>query len=246
MRCNFDRWVELNPGYEVRVLDRGDVDGLLSDWPFPLDSMPPAALSDIVRAKLLVDDGGVWADASVFPVKPLDEWLPELVSPIGFFAFERPAPDRPVSSWFLACSPGHELMGAWWREVRRFWERPRTVSSVESAIPPDPVATVSPAANPDASPYFWYHYLFQYVLEQDPSMAHLWENCRKLPAEPAHDLQTLLRENPKANHKMVVAATSRSPVQKLDWRKEYPVDFLRNLGSRPAGLFGRLFSRHPS
>ena len=61
------------------------------------------------------DDGGVWVDASVVPVKPLSQWLGDALTEAGFFAFERPGPDRPISSWFLAATPRNLIFREWWK-----------------------------------------------------------------------------------------------------------------------------------
>ena len=139
--------------------------------------MSNQALSDIVRAKLLLQ-GGVWADATVFPTEPLDAWLPDRLKDAGFFAFERPGVDRALSSWFLAVSPEHGMMRKWWAEVVRFWSKPR---SVRMDIPENPVWEVSPdgGAAKDEYPYYWFHYLFGYLLETDADFAAQWDRCRK-------------------------------------------------------------------
>ena len=60
----------------------------------------PEAFADQIRIEILHLHGGVWADATTICAKPLDEWLPERMG-TGFFAFERPAQDRMIASWFL-------------------------------------------------------------------------------------------------------------------------------------------------
>jgi hypothetical protein len=55
--------------------------------------------------ELLRRHGGVWADATCYCLQPLAEWLPSKLAPAGFFAFDRPAPDRMLASWFLAAQP---------------------------------------------------------------------------------------------------------------------------------------------
>jgi mannosyltransferase OCH1-like enzyme len=90
-RLCFDRWAALNPDYELRILDFNDVRRLLGDSSIPFYSMrPQAALSNVTRARLLLRRGGIWVDSTLFPLQPLDEWLPETLQNTGFFAFERP------------------------------------------------------------------------------------------------------------------------------------------------------------
>jgi hypothetical protein len=230
VRHNLARWRHLNPGYRFRVLTRADVAPLLGRYGLPLDSMTPQALSNIVRARLLIEQGGVWVDASLLPLRPLDDWLPALVREGGFFAFERPGPDRPLSSWFLAATPDHPLLHAWWREIERYWARARTLVP---GIPDDPAGSVAPdvAAASDTHPYFWFHYLFAHLLETDTRIGALWERCAKLSAEPPHRLQMLFGAVSQLPClEKIRAAAAAAPVQKLNWRVDYPLDTLATLG----------------
>jgi hypothetical protein len=186
-------------------------------------SIPVQALSDIFRARLLLEEGGIWVDATVYPSYPLRQWLPEAIAGTGFFAFSSPGADRLISSWFLAASPGHLLMQAWWREICRFWSAPRSMTNYSGKmIPPDPLATVSAAGNtPGAYPYFWFHYLFHYALETNPDCKAAWDDCKKLAAIPATLLQQLVRTNRNPTAHEIMEATQCAPVQKLDWRLKY-------------------------
>jgi FkbM family methyltransferase len=224
VRLNFDRWKSLNPGYSVEILDAASVVRSLADFPLPLSALPPQALSDVVRAYILSTRGGIWVDASVLPTRPLDEWLPEVITQSGFFAFERPAPDRPISSWFLAATAENQMLKSWWAAVQNFWSAPRTL--VEG-IPDDPVSSVS--MQNGSYPYFWFHYLFQLLLERDPEFSAAWAKCTKLSADAPHILQGLLGENPQLEFEAIAEIALLAPVHKLNWRAQYPIELLRQL-----------------
>ncbi len=223
VQLNFERWAALNPQYRLEVLERSHVASLLQDSVFPTIALPPQALSDVVRARLLLTRGGIWVDASLFPVKRLDDWLPDVLTSAGFFAFERPGSDRPLSSWFLAATPDHFIFRQWWSEIAKFWSRPRRLIE---GIPLNPVASVAPetAAQTDEFPYFWFHYLFQYLLDTSPEVAALWEHCFKFPAERPAKLQSLFGNNDAPSNTQIIEAASSAPVQKLNWRTTYPLD----------------------
>lgn len=232
VRLCFDRWAELNPGYELQILDQERVDDLMRRAGVRYDALTPQALSDAVRTRLLLNTGGVWADATVLPMAPLDEWLPEATKETGFFAFERPGPDRPISSWFIATSARHFAMKLWWDEIARFWSKPRQLASYSGqAIPEDPVGSVSAGKGADSGeyPYFWFHYLFQYLLEREPRFAAMWAKSRHCSADGPHSLQFLFRDNPTPSFEEIADAAARAPVQKLNWRVEYPIDVLTRL-----------------
>ena len=234
IRICHGKWVRLNPDYEVVVLDGDDVARLLEGTSIPFRSMPVQALSDIVRARLLLDQGGVWADSSVMPIAPLEGWLPEAVGASGFFAFERPGPDRPISSWFLASAPGNRLLALLWREIERFWSRPRRIVHYPKEIAPDPIAEVAPEAGGagDTYPYYWFHYLFRYVIETDPEGAALWRRCAHRSALPALRLLLMFESKPDPSLFEIMDAASGAPVHKLDWRAPYPLDLFAALGEQ--------------
>jgi FkbM family methyltransferase len=234
VQWNLARWRLLNPEYGVTALNAEDVAALLQDSGLPWQDMTPQALSDVVRAKLLAQRGGIWVDASVMAARPLDTWLPEAVSQTSFFAFARPAPDRPLSSWFLAGSPEHYLAVKWWEQVRRFWTGRRTLARYEGrVVPPDPVATVSPATQtPGEYPYFWFHYLFGYLIKTDEDFGNQWAACNRLAADPAHALQMLFSSAARPGCDQIQAALDAAPVHKLNWRVNYPIQELDKVLSR--------------
>ncbi len=217
-----------NPTYRLEILDRHDVAALLEAEQIQISELTPQTLSNIVRARLLVANGGIWVDASLFPVRPLDVWLPALLTGAGFFAFARPKPDRLISDWFLVATPDNPILRELWREIRRFWAKPR---HLKPGIPEDPVASVSSevAAATDTYPYFWFHYLFELVVRTRPDIASLWENCVRSPADNPHQLQFLFRDNVAPSDAEIMGAVNAAPVQKLNWRASYPLDLLTAL-----------------
>jgi Capsular polysaccharide synthesis protein len=224
----FSRWARLNPEYQLRVLEASDATAALASHNFP--DIPVQALTDILRVKLLLEQGGIWVDATLLPVVPLQGWLPGLMAGTDMFAFARPGPDRPISSWFLAAAPGHIIIRKLWHEILRFWHKPRRMAQYNGGpTPPDPAASVAPRAGgaTDEYPYFWLHYLFQYLLETDAAFASAWALCPEVSAGPPHRLQTICTV--PVTSEVVYAAAAEAPVQKLNWRASYPLDVLARL-----------------
>jgi hypothetical protein len=228
VRLNFGRWSKLNPSHRLQILELSDVEVLFQGLDLSIDLIPVQALSDLVRARLLRDNGGIWVDATVFPVRPMYDWLPEMVTEAGFFAFERPGPDRIISSWFLVAAPGNVLMREQWNEAARFWSKPRRL--VEGT-PVDPVRAVSPneASATGTYPYFWFHYLFQYVVETNAEASAVWGLSKRLHAGPPHRLQSLFACDRDPEPLAVLEAAHAAPVQKLNWRASYPIDLLASI-----------------
>jgi hypothetical protein len=228
VRLNFDRWATLNPHYRLEILDRHDVEVLFREDDLPIAELPVQVLSDIVRARLLRDSGGIWVDAALFPVKPLDDWLPDVLSNAGFFAFERPKPDRLIASWFLVAARNGPVFRELWEEIKRFWSKRR---QLVSGIPADPLGSVSPdiAGTSDTYPYFWFHYLFEFVVRTRPDVASQWNACVRLPADGGHRMQFLFERDANPSDAEIRLAAGAAPVQKLNWRTAYPLEMLNAL-----------------
>jgi hypothetical protein len=228
VRLNFDRWTRLSPDYRLEILDQRDVDALFKEDDLAIADQPVQVLSDVVRARLLCDHGGIWADAALFPVRPLDDWLPDTLNSAGLFAFERPRPDRLIASWFLVASKHSPIFRELWGEIKRFWSKPR---QLVRGIPADPIGSVSPdtADTSDTYPYFWFHYLFEYVVRSRPEAAAQWNACVRLPADAGHRMQFLFAGDANPSEAEIQLAANAAPVQKLNWRTAYPRGVLNAL-----------------
>lgn len=224
VRLNFERWSLLNPGYRLEIFDQPAAETVLADLPLSLTQLTPQAFSDVLRARLLLQTGGIWADASVFPTQSLDDWLPSVTGASGFFAFERPGPDRPISSWFLAATADNAMIRAWWQKVRNYWSSPRTL---RVGIPDDPVGAVTDWKH--SFPYFWFHYLFQELLDRDEEFASAWANCKKVPANAPCIMQRRMAEKLEIGLEEITHIATLAPVHKLDWRNPYPLELLAAL-----------------
>lgn len=224
VRLNFERWLSLNPDYEMQILDEQAVQQLVSPVIPHWSELAPQALSDVVRTLLLLNGGGVWVDASVYPSVPLRHWLPSHITSSGFFAFARPGPDRPISSWFLVATPENPMMKALASEVTKYWAVRR---SLVNGIPDDPVAAVQ--FWPGQYPYFWFHYLFQLLLDRDRTFSEAWANCVQVSAEGPHLMQGILGQNPEVGQDELREIAAVAPVHKLDWRQAYPLEALSSI-----------------
>jgi hypothetical protein len=234
VRANLARWEKLNPDYELRVLDERDADALLAGKGYEDAHFWDAAKSDIVRLELLGQTGGFWVDATVFPVLPLSQWVDRIESPQGFFAFSSPGWDRPLSSWFLAASRGNRIIARWLAETRRFW-REESGRRPEFGTPRDPVAEVAPGAGKARRryPYYWVHYLFAYLLADQPGFRAAWDDCPRMAANEPHALLRRLSKDARIADASLQALLEQSPLHKLDWRIPLHPSFLRRAQAYP-------------
>jgi hypothetical protein len=160
-------WEVHNPSWLIRCLDRRDFVDFIDNAELRAaigdPDQPPEASSDRLRIALLAQHGGVWIDATVYCLRPLNDWLFGVLTS-GFFAFDRPAPDRLVSSWFLAAEQDNYLVRRWAEITLSYWE-----------------------GRAHRDHYFWFHHLFGREYEKNPDFRLISDNTVKIsPAGPAY------------------------------------------------------------
>jgi len=187
-------WERRNPGWDVVALSNDSI----ASYVDIADAVPnsrgkwftPEAHSDLLRVALLARYGGVWADATTWCARSLDEWLPSH-APSGWFAFERPGPDRMLASWFLVSDSDALVPRSWQRACDSYWE-----------------------GRSSSDDYFWFHHLFESCYNTDPIVHATWDLTRRLPAGPPHSLQERLHEEVQP-HDIEALNGAGSPVLKL-------------------------------
>lgn len=114
------RWKELNPGWKVNVLSSKTIVKYVPEY-YDITKQSKfdrnyQAKSDLLRLMLLKQYGGIWVDASVYPMLPLDDFISDILNDVGFFTyrFMKRSHRRETVSWFLvANSPNHYLLKMW-------------------------------------------------------------------------------------------------------------------------------------
>lgn len=151
-------WIDMNPGWEVKLWTGCP----FSEFPVPAD-ITITSYSNLVRLKLLREEGGVWADATTICRVALDDWLPLIMSHCDFFAFSKPGPDRPLANWFLAARPGNFIVVQMLASARKFWRDQERMTRV----------------------YHWTHYSFDWLLRTSPAFARAWAETPQISAAPS-------------------------------------------------------------
>jgi hypothetical protein len=126
------RWKTLNPDWEVKVLSYDNIAEYCPEF-FKIKGKhgkthPHAKQANLLRFLLLSKYGGVWTDASVYPMKPLSEFYDQIVNETEFFSF-RFLPRftdndgiREIETWFLvAKSPHNYLIDKWLENYIKFY-----------------------------------------------------------------------------------------------------------------------------
>ncbi len=236
VRCCVASWRRENPGWHLRVLDR-------SDWAaFPelawVVAKPAISLqhrSDLLRLHLLTTVGGVWADATVFCNRSLDDWLPDYFED-NFFAFSSTKKDREISNWFLAGTGASRLLTGWYDAMFRFWQsmefpaqgywRQQLVRKLMSLRKRHWVTNEIWFGNfllrrIKAYPYPINMYLFDKLLHESDTAQRCWEQHVKLSDRDCEYLQNPLGINrPVTAESRVFLETGVAPLYKLNWRQD--------------------------
>ena len=173
-------WRIRNPTWTINLLDSNSLDRVvqLPEFYGKLPNIPMPALSDIVRIHILAEHGGIWADATTWCARSLDEWLTKVVVKTGFFAYANPAPGRPISTWFLAALPHHAIVQRLKVATDNLWR-----SIAEQQV------KVQITDDPNSRDYFWFHRLFACLLEEDEHVADTWHSGTQISADAPHYLQ---------------------------------------------------------
>lgn len=155
-------WEINNPDWTIHCLDRHTVIPFIDDGAVRAvidhPDRTPQVRAERIRIALLEQYGGVWADATTYCLRPLNEWLLNSL-PSGFFAFANPIPGRTVSTWFLAAKPGNYTIQRWSRLAVEYWE-----------------------GRTDAHEYFWLNFVFAAECEKNPEFRLIWDKTPKISA----------------------------------------------------------------
>jgi hypothetical protein len=191
-----ESWRACNPGWDIRLWDHASANELV-----PWDSLPTGLkvtpYSDILRTEILKAQGGVWADATILCIRPLDDWLPPVMCQTDFFAFSRPGPDRAIASWFLAGRPDSSVIRALSKTVRDFWRRQEKPTRV----------------------YHWFQYIFEYLERTSGPFRKAWETAPRINATPMLLLQIRLVAG-KAPDAGEIEMLRAMPMHKLTHKQE--------------------------
>ncbi len=228
-RCHAS-WVARNPGWDVRFLDERSLSAVTAiDYrATELGSQLPNHRANVLRLELLARHGGVWADATTFCTRPLEEWLlPRMAS--GFFAFANPTRTRLLATWLLAAEPGNPLVERLLDVVFDYWGR-RTFRDYPRLEPWFARRLGSTAWGRGLwfglllrdvlrmRPYFALPYAFERLVRDDEVVRRIWEATPKLAADGAHGPKRAGLLSPLTPELRAEMDARAVPVYKLSWK----------------------------
>lgn len=238
-------WRDRNPGWDVKVLDSStasEASGLDEQWILDRPDISMQFLSDIIRIALLARHGGVWADATVYCARPLDDWLPEHMSS-GFFAFEGLRGGRMIASSFLAAEKGNLIPSCLLRALlntfgKRHFTANQTRWGLKLRAALKPLLGLSPSTTRlwftplftdwlRLYPYFAFHYMFGKLALEDKQFARIWYNTPKLPGAELVKLKKAGKKGLFNDDLRQFITFGTSPAHKLVWQLDVEAAFWR-------------------
>lgn len=200
-----ESWEINNPTWNIEYLSWGNLNRYVSDAPYLTDSaktIEPAAVSDIARLSLLTNHGGVWADATLLCMQPLDSWVVEAVRPAGLWMYHGHGAGMSAlngpASWFMASERGAPLIAKWKTACDNYWLDRTTAHN-----------------------YFWLDGLFRQLHDSDPEFRAQWQLAPYLYCEGRGQSHCLAGGNKlvSVDSKLQECLRTRPPyVLKLWWR----------------------------
>ena len=105
VRACHESWKRLNPNWDVVLLSDLTLSQYLNSEDFLSRHRYPSIqkYSNHIRLLLLKKHGGLWVDADLICLKPLDTWL-QNAGKSGVFMFSRPSKDRSFANWLIYAS----------------------------------------------------------------------------------------------------------------------------------------------
>jgi hypothetical protein len=162
-------WKQKNTNWNIIELDDNNINNYINISEYIPNinkkNISKTALSDIIRIILLKKYGGLWCDATTFCMTSLDNWLDNYIHE-GFFAFNKPGPGRLISSWFIYGNKDNYLIDKWFNCTIDYWNN-----------------------HDEMHTYFWFHYLFNDLYNNDKTLKKKWDNIKKISADGPHYLQ---------------------------------------------------------
>lgn len=158
-------WELLNPGWNIELVSEHN----LSDYvKIPYINHPDIdhpAKSDIIRLKLLSEHGGVWADATLLCMIPLDRWIYDAIEPSGFWMYHGRDNGKGPASWFIVSLKQSIIASKWYNSADNFW---KDKLKQKGKIQYD---------------YFWMDDLFKKLYENDRVFLREWKKVPYLWCE---------------------------------------------------------------
>ncbi|MEB3310436.1 MAG: capsular polysaccharide synthesis protein [Snowella sp.] len=170
-----ESWKINNPEWTIKYLDFNNINQYVNDINYLYDEtkeISPQHQADIIRLSLLKNHGGVWADATMLCMQPLNPWVEEAVQPAGLWMYHGHGAGMDAMSgptiWFIASEKNSLLINKWKSACDQYWLN-RT----------------------HADSYYWLDGLFKNLFESDKDFRRKWNLAPYLYSEATGQAHSL-------------------------------------------------------
>lgn len=208
-----ESWEINNPSWNIEYVTIDSLPNYVCDIDYIYDEtkkIEPQAKSDIIRLSLLKNHGGIWADATMLCMQPLDIWVEEAVGPAGLWMYHgngggMHCKDGPAS-WFIVSEKNSLIINKWKNACDEYWKN---------------------RINNDN--YFWLDGLFRNLFETDIEFKNKWNLAPHLYCEAngqAHSLAPFHYKMESSNKKIKKIFLEMPPYALKfwwrDWQDKFP------------------------
>jgi mannosyltransferase OCH1-like enzyme len=229
------QWINLNQDWEFRFIDQYSMYDYIEPLGIAketLDQIPLAVSSDLYKLQLLIKYGGVWVDATTFPLLPINDWLPNKMD-AGYFFYYRPGRDRIISSWFIAAEKNNELLKKVYKNLKEYWNN-NTFKNLKKDSSSS-ILFLNKLVNRNLfltklwftplftkflrlTPYFVTHYMIYKTISHDMKSRQNFKKMVKVSANPSHVFKNSILMEPLCPDLKEFIDNKKTPVIKLGWR----------------------------
>lgn len=237
-----DSWIDNNPDWNINLLDKNSINSFID-----LDlnrsefqNLCIAHKSDLIRLGLLEKYGGVWADASLFCLIPLNKWLFKYLKS-GIFLFHSNTKLTVAANWFIAAESNHKTIIRVNEMLNYFWIKNKFPKlnifskSIRKII--SPILNINKTTSRiwlnaiftkflKIYPYQIFYFLFEIITSKEFEHYKCWEKTPKLNKYICWPYQE--PTSPPSEKLISRLKDEFVPMLKLNWRELNEKDISRN------------------
>jgi hypothetical protein len=199
-----ESWEINNPEWKIHYLDLNNIKDYIDDIDYLFDKnkeISMQAASDIIRLSLLKKYGGVWADATMLCMQPLDYWIFEAIEPGGIWMYHGNRIYNDLQcpeSWFIISKKEDYIISKWKLECDNYWNKNNLTSN-----------------------YFWMDELFKKLFFNDEIFKKLWLKVPYLNCELDGQSHTFATHKMEDNTEHIKKLFEEKPPYALKFSKYF-------------------------
>ncbi len=206
-----ESWEINNPDWNIEYITLENLRKYVHDIDYIYDrtkEIGPQHKADIIRLSLLKNYGGVWADATMLCMQPLNTWIEEAVKPAGLWMYHGHGAEMGCKHgpaiWLIASEKNSLMIDKWKSACDEYWiDRTNTNN------------------------YFWLDRLFRELFESDMEFKDRWTLAPHLYCElkgQSHSLWHYKMELSNQNLKKIFLKTPPYALKFWwkNWQEKFP------------------------